>query len=363
VASRAANAELCQKLYRGYTDGAEHDGGALTAATQAYNELVHDENRLTADSERSNQKRLSDALDDASFTSLWTRSDPATRAHLQLVQAPGAAAFLQAPPCENTGTALPHSLAQVAVQRRLRVQLAETEDFCPACGEVMDVFGDHALTCSCKGDRTKRHNALRNQCFFDALAAGFPAAELERPGLLPPRPADEGPPSQETDGLEVNDSGRRPADVYLPRWRNGVAAAWDLAVTSGLRADLLADSAANPGTALERYEEAKRQHGDTQRRCQAEGLTFLPLVVEAHGGGWGPEARRAFAVLAKRVADTTGETAATVAAQQAQRLSVLLQRENSRAVLRRLQGRREGAQGAPVARLAAAIAAAAQDAA
>ncbi len=35
VAPRAANTELCQKLYRGYTEGAEHDGGALTAATQA----------------------------------------------------------------------------------------------------------------------------------------------------------------------------------------------------------------------------------------------------------------------------------------------------------------------------------------
>ena len=223
----------------------------------------------------------------------------------------------------------------------------------------MDVFGDHALVCSCRGDRTKRHNALRNQCFFDALTAGFPGAELERPGLLPPRPADEGPPSQEADGLEVDVSGRRPADVYLPRWRNGVPAAWDLAVSSGLRADLLAESAASPSAALERYEEAKRQHQDTQRRCQAEGLTFLPLVVEAHGGGWGPEARKAFAILAKRVADTTGETVACVAAQHAQRLSVLLQRENSRAVLRRLQGRR---QGATVARLAAATAAVSADA-
>ena len=65
-------------------------------------------------------------------------------------------------------------------------------------------------------------------------------------------------------------------------------------------------------------------------------MTFIPMVAEAHGGGWGPEARRAFAVIAKRVADATGEDAAAVADQYAQRRSVLLQKENSRAVLRRL---------------------------
>eukprot|EP00959_Pyramimonas_sp_CCMP1952_P173953 3634938-Pyramimonas_sp.AAC.1 len=62
----------------------------------------------------------------------------------------------------------------------------------------MDVWLDHAIACYCHGDRTKRHNALRNQGFFDAQAAGFARAELERPGL-PPRAANEGPPGGEQD--------------------------------------------------------------------------------------------------------------------------------------------------------------------
>ena len=123
-----------------------------------------------------------------------------TRAHLSLVQAPGAGAWLQARPCKATGTALPHGLCQVAIQRRIRVPLAEAEYFCPACGEVMDVFGDHALACACRGDRTKRHNVQRNQAFFDVHAAGFPGAELERPGLLPPRERGDGPPEDEAEG-------------------------------------------------------------------------------------------------------------------------------------------------------------------
>ena len=82
------------------------------------------------------------------------------------------------------------------------------------------------------------------------------------------------------------------------------------------------------------------------------------MVVEAHGGGRGREARRAFEVLAKRVADATGEEDAVVADRHAQRLSISLHRENARAVLRRLQP----STGAAAARLAAAMAAAAADA-
>ena len=133
------------------------------------------------------------------------------------------------------------------------------------------------------------------------------------------------------------------------------------AATSGLRADLLAASAASSSAATERYEEFKRQHQDTARLCAAQGFTFLPMVVEAHGGGWGREARRAFGVLAKRVADATGEDAALVADQHAQRLSVSLHRENARAVLRRLQTQSGGA-GVAAARLAAATAASTADA-
>ena len=248
-----------------------------------------------------------------------------------------AGAWLQAPPCKAAGTAFPHSLCQVAIQRRLRVPLADTEHFCPACGEVMDRFGDHALACSCRGDRTKRHNVQRNQALFDSLASGFTGAELERPGLLQPREAGEGPPEDEGDGDRLDTNGRRPADVYVPRWRNGIPAALDFAITSGMRSDLLVHSAASCTAATERYEERKREHQKTAERCSEQGITFIPMVLEAHAGGWGPSARKAFAVLAKRTADATGEDAAVVADRYAQRRSVLLQKENARAVLRRLQ--------------------------
>ena len=239
------------------------------------------------------------------------------------------------------------------------MELAEEQAFCPLCGEVMDVFGDHALMCACGGDRTRRHHKLRNQAYFDAQAAGVPGTELERPGLLPARASGEGPPTEEPDGEGMNEQGRRPADVYVAKWRNGVPAALDFAVTSGMRAPLLTATIADPGEACDRYEEHKRQYLNTGRLCFDAGIVFIPMVVEAHGGAWGREARRAFAVVAQLAAEVTGEDVASVADRMAQRHSVSLHRENARAILKRLQRRRPGA---TPARLAAAGAVAAAQA-
>ena len=352
-------------MYAGYTDDDAGDAGALAAALQTHNASVAGANQAARfDCEtHSNQKTLSDQVDDAARAALWGRSSAATRAHLALVAAPGASAHLQAPPSEALGTAVPHSLMQIGIKRRLRVQLMDEEAFCPACGEVMDVHCDHALTCACQGDRTRRHNKLRNGTFFAAQAAGFSGAELERPGLLPPRAPGEGPNAEEPDGDGLDNDGRRPADVYVPRWRGGLSAALDFGVTSGRRADLIARSAADPAAALDRYEEHKRQHQGTAQACRDADLSFIPMVVEAHGGSWGGEARRAFAVLAKRAADACGEEAASTADRMAQRLSISLHRENARAILQRLRRLRRPRPGATPARLAAAAAAAAVEAA
>ena len=51
----------------------------------------------------------------------------------------------------------------------------------------MDPFGDHALACACKGDRTLRHNRIRNLAFEDVSEAGM-SPESEKAGLLPSRP-------------------------------------------------------------------------------------------------------------------------------------------------------------------------------
>eukprot|EP00971_Amphidinium_carterae_P037524 737729-Amphidinium_carterae.1 len=70
----------------------------------------------------------------------------------------------------------------------------------------MDVSGDHALVCSCTGDRNARHHHVRNAIADVALEAGL-RPEKEKMGLLPDHTG--------VSGVMVQL--RRPADVYLPR--------------------------------------------------------------------------------------------------------------------------------------------------
>ena len=142
-------------------------------------------------------------------------------AHLNLITASGAGFWLHAVPSTALLTPVDSLLYRTMIQRRLRVPLFEDNTHCPFCDDIIDKFGDHCLTCACGGDRTKRHNFLRNEVFFFSNSAGL-NPELECPGLLPPRPL--GGASQEN-GSERNIGNRRLADIYLPRWCRGTPAA------------------------------------------------------------------------------------------------------------------------------------------
>ena len=108
------------------------------------------------------------------------------------------------------------------------------------------------------------------------------------------------------DGTKQSD-GRRPADVYVPRWKSGAPVAFDFAVTSGLRATNLLASTLDARSATTAYEDYKREHNGTELDCQAQGIQFIPLVAEAVGGSWGTAADKTFAKLAKLKTSWSGE--------------------------------------------------------
>ena len=83
------------------------------------------------------------------------------------------------------------------------------------------------------------------------------------------------------------------------------------------------------------YEDVKRTHLDTAAACQAEGITFIPVVCEADGGGWGPSAHKTWSELAKHKCLITGESASIEAAKLVQNLGLILHRENARSILQR----------------------------
>lgn len=193
----------------------------------------------------------------------------------------------------------------------------------------MDSFGDHALTCPCRGDRTRRHNSVRDLTFEDTMNADM-APEREKLGLLPSRP------SSDDVHTTIHNADRRPADIWLPRGAGrtkGRPEALDFAVTSGLRADNIGKYV---DLVFANYELFKEQHENTKQHCENEGFVFTPVVFEAHGGGWSSTARRLFDHVARQQRSAGLNCKEGTGMRIAQRISTAIQLANSRAVLKRL---------------------------
>ncbi len=221
----------------------------------------------------------------------------------------------------------------ISLQRRLRLPVYNETFYCPFCNSVMNTFGDHSLVCPAGGDRSIRHNLLRDAVFNIARAAGA-RPESEKPGLLRPRPQIG---SVEEDGVQFQGSlgpaARRPADVYLPSFDGGHRTALDFACTSGIRCGFTFLSARDGSAATVSYEARKCKFLDTEALCKRENIVFTPCVCEASGGSWGPIARRVFATLANSAAKFTGDNPSRKLEEILQTLSVILQRANALAIL------------------------------
>ena len=74
---------------------------------------------------------------------------------------------------------------------------------------------------------------------------------------------------------------------------------------------------------------------NTESSCQEEGITFIPVVCEADGGGWGPAAHKVWSELAKHKALASGEQVSIIVNRLLQSLGIILHRENARSILRR----------------------------
>ena len=321
IASVTCSVSLCRALDANYQE-------ELSQSVSQFNSSVAPSEALPATPAPVKQQQLSAALDAATLTALVAEADcEADRAHLRLLQQPGAGSWLLARPAEVLGLALDSQIFRTLLRLRLRVPIASTEGYCPLCDGVADVYGDHARACACGGDRTKRHNRLRSVLAARAASAGL-SPEVEKQELLPARPTETGACEA---GAAAATQSRRPADVWVPSW-----GAFDLAVTSGLRSGMVSVSARDGSRAATDYEARKRSHQQTAMQCTAAGLQFVPLVAEACAGGWAPEAMRTWKALGSLIAAQTGEATGLVVDQLLQTLSVTLQRENARAVLRRL---------------------------
>ena len=81
------------------------------------------------------------------------------------------------------------------------------------------------------------------------------------------------------------------------------------------------------------YEDFKREfraQGDTEsteRQCANQGFRFVPMVLEAHSGGWGKAPLQIFDAIAKALSATSPDSSEASSLRIAQRLvSISLQK-------------------------------------
>ena len=189
---------------------------------------------------------------------------------------------------------------------RLGLELLTADTWCPLCDEILDTRASHAMACMSGGDAVRLHNELRDAVFVKCMAAGI-QGHREQAELLPDDPC------------------RRPG---------GQGIAMDFAVTSPLQIALVQAAAERPLAAARAYEERKFADRHTAQRCLDHGVRLVPMVAESTGG-WGPEAQKAFKVIARSLSSVTGLPHGLAVAQMYESLSVKLMRAIARSTLAR----------------------------
>ena len=124
----------------------------------------------------------------------------------------------------------------------------------------------------------------------------------------------------------------RPADVFIPTWTNGKKLAFDISVVSPTQDAILHRAAQFPAAAIEMRKASKNhQHFD---HCRAQGIAFMPLVVETFGG-WDDDAVKYLKDMARQCARRWGRNNTDEIKHFFQRMSIALQRGNASLLIER----------------------------
>ncbi|CAE7837342.1 unnamed protein product [Symbiodinium sp. KB8] len=253
LASLGTSLPACAELDRSFTAGPVVGGPEVTAALLALNARLPGNRAMAREAALgSKQRELSMRVDSAGWDSVLLAANPTARATLFSEAGAGARAFLSALPAGRTRMEPAIFIAELRV--RLRVPEAAADAWCPRCDGVLDCHGHHAGMCVAGGERTQRHNAVRDLVFAWTERAGL-RPEKERTGLLLPQCPD-----------DTQSARRRPADVYLPAL-SGSPAALDFAITAPQRQGTLAMAGRATGAAAEAYARHKESHLDAARSC------------------------------------------------------------------------------------------------
>ena len=318
LASLGSSLTRCSELDPSFDRGAVLASTAVSQALSLVN--THLDTQLALEVAITKRQRcLTKLLDHAGFQRLLAASPPVAKAMLLSEYEPGARAFLTAVPSGRCRMEPASFVAEVRL--RLGIPDSASDTWCPKCDAVLDAYSHHAGLCSVGGERTQRHNAVRDVVCTWTERAGLQPEKERASLLLPRRPED------------VHLSRRRPADIYVP-CLEGTPTALDFAITGPQRTESLSQAMHQPVSAAAAYADLKANHQDTARLCFAQGICFRPMVAETTGA-WDKSAAHVLHIIAAAVAAREGATVAELHQRLLQELSVTARRFRAQAALRR----------------------------
>ena len=92
-----------------------------------------------------------------------------------------AVAWLTTPPISALRLHLEAEELQSCVKHRLGIPLFNVPRKCPNCKKgVIDIYGDHSLTCGGRGDKIHRHDRLRDKVFSSCDCASLSSSLKKR---------------------------------------------------------------------------------------------------------------------------------------------------------------------------------------
>ena len=282
--------------------------GPLTRALADLNSCLGEATFSREEACSMKQRFLSSLIDKEAALRLHNKAaSERDKARLNCVAREGSGDWLTALPSKALGLHLRKSEFILAARYRLGLPIFLQEGKCPMvnCQGFGDKFGDHSISCAINGERIAKHNHVRDAIFAAAAQAAL-GPRKEPAGLLP-------------------GSDDRPADVLLPHWEKGKDAALDISIVNPLQQALVEQVARDGNCGVQHSFNTKvRKYSE---RCEAEGLAFVPIIVDTFGG-WHKDSLDALNKLGRQVGRQTGKEEEETVRQLRQRVAILLVRDN-----------------------------------
>ena len=206
---------------------------------------------------------------------LSTASDARSRAHLLAVSTKESGAWLKAPPISSLGLRMDDECLRIAIGLRLGCQLG-LPHVCARCGEGVDQYATHGLSCRWSQGRHSRHGEINDIIHRSLVTAKVPS-RLEPSGLL-------------------RSDGKTPDGMTIIPWSRGQLLVWDATCCDIFAASHIGAAVSEPGAV-----DAKAEDNKVSKYCHlGTGYQFVPVAVETCGT-FGPQAGEFFRELGRRV--------------------------------------------------------------